>query len=120
MIMKKFYIPILAVVFLLGSFLSQAQITYNSISNGNPSNFTLDDARFWVGAQPPNPCTDCIINICSNVTMVQNGASSDPTHNCAFCTFLNDVVINTALMTNSTLNLYGNTTLTINTYRTAF
>ena len=47
--------------------------------------------------------------------MVQNGFSSDPAHNCPFCTYLNDVVIN-----NSTINVYGATTLTINTYMQLF
>jgi hypothetical protein len=113
--MKKFYISIFTVFFLIASFSSQGQITYTSILT-NPSNFTLDDIRFWQGGiQPPNPCTNCIIQIFANVTMVQNGFSSDPAHNCGGCTYLNDVVINT-----STLNVYGSTTLTINTYLELF
>jgi hypothetical protein len=113
--MKKFYIQILAVAFLFISFSSQGQITYTSILT-NPFNYTLDDIRFWQGGiQPPNPCTNCIIQIFSNVTMVQNGFSTDPAHNCPLCTYLNDVVIN-----NSTLNVYGSTTLTINTYLQLF
>ena len=67
--MKKFYVPIFAAVFLLISFSSQGQV-YNSISS-NPSGYTLDDPRFWVGAPPPNPCTNCTIKIYSDVTMVQ-------------------------------------------------
>ncbi len=75
--MKKFYIPIFTAIFLFVSFSSQGQITYNSITS-NPFNYTLDDARYWIGIQPPNPCNNCIININSNVSMVQNGFSSDP------------------------------------------
>jgi hypothetical protein len=113
--MKKFYTPIFTVFFLIASFSSHGQITYTSILT-NPSNFTLDDIRFWQGGiQPPNPCTNCIIQIFANVTMVQNGFSSDPTHNCGGCIFLNDVKINT-----STLNVYGSTTLSINTYLELF
>jgi hypothetical protein len=112
--MKKFYIPVFTAVFLLISFFSQAQVTYTSIAT-NPGNFTLDDARFWVGAQPPNPCNNCIIKILSDVTMVQNGFSSDVTHNCGGCTFLNDVVLN-----GSSINLYGATTFSINTYLELF
>lgn len=118
--MKKFYILIFAGVFILSSFFSQGQTTYNSITS-NPSNYTLDDIRFWQGGlQPPNPCTNCIINIYSNVTMVQNGFSSVPSFNTCVtnpipCAFLNDVQI-----FNSTLNVYGNTTLTINTYLELF
>jgi hypothetical protein len=67
--MKKFYIPIFAVVFILTSILSQGQV-YNSIPS-NPSGFTLDDPRFWIGAPPPNSCLGCTIKINSNVTMVQ-------------------------------------------------
>jgi Secretion system C-terminal sorting domain len=113
--MKKFYTPIFTMFFLIASFSSQGQITYTSILT-NPSNFTLDDIRFWQGGiQPPNPCSNCIIQIFANVTMVQNGFSTDPAHNCGGCTYLNDVVINT-----STLNVYGSTTLTINTYLELF
>ncbi len=118
--MKKFYIQIFAVVFLFASFSSQGQTTYNSITS-NPFNYTLDDIRFWqAGLQPPNPCTNCIINIYSNVSMVQNGFSSVTAFNTCVtnpipCAFLNDVQI-----TNSTVNLFGNTTLTINTYLQLF
>jgi hypothetical protein len=112
--MKKFYIPIFAAVFLLSSFYSQGQ-TYNSITS-NPFNYTLDDIRYWQGGiQPPNPCNGCIININSDVSMVQNGASSDPTHNCGGCTYLNDVVIN-----GISINIYGTTSLSINTYLQLF
>ena len=108
--MKKIYISIFTAGLLLCSFLSQGQ-TFTSITS-NPSNFTLDDGNFWVGGvAPPNPCNNCTIKIYADVKMVQNGFSSVPAYNCAFCTFLNDVVIN-----NSTITLYGNTTLTINTY----
>jgi hypothetical protein len=116
--MKKFYIPILALLFVLNTFVTQAQppVTYNSITDGNPSGFTLDDGNFWQGGvAPPNPCTNCIINIYSTVSMVQNGQSSVPTYNCGGCTFLNDVVLN-----GSTVNLYGNTNLNINTYLQLF
>ena len=113
--MKKFYIPILAAFFILTSLVTQAQV-FNSIKDGNPSNFTLDDGNFWQGGfAPPNPCPNCTINIYSNVSMVQNGQSSVPGYNCMGCTFLNDVVLN-----NSTVNLFGNTTLTINSYLQLF
>jgi hypothetical protein len=76
----------------------------------------LDDGNFWVGGiAHPNPCNLCTIKIYADVKMVQNGFSSVPAYNCAFCTFLNDVVI-----TNSTITLYGNTTLAINTYLQLF
>jgi hypothetical protein len=114
--MKKFYIPILALLFIFNAFAAQAQVTYNSITDGNPSGFTLDDANFWQGGiAPPNPCNLCTINIFSTVSMVQNGQSSVPGYNCGGCTFLNDVVI-----TNSTVNLFGNTNLNINTYLQLF
>src|ERR1017187_4453809 len=113
--MKKFYIQIFAAIFLLVSFSSQGQITYNSITS-NPSNYTLDDVRYWIaGLQPPNPCNNCIININSNVSMVQNGASSDPANNCGGCVFLNDVVVN-----GTSINIYGTTTLSVNTYLQLF
>jgi hypothetical protein len=115
--MKKFYISIFTAIFLLMGILSQAQ-TFVSISAnvGVGSPYTLDDARFWVGGiPPPNPCNACTIKIFADVTMVQNGFSSDPADNCVGCTFLNDVVLN-----GSTINLYGNTTLTVNTYLELF
>jgi hypothetical protein len=113
--MKKFYIPIFAAVFLLSSFLSQGQTTYNSITS-NPLGYTLDDFHFWQGGvPPPNPCNDCTINIFANVTMVpENGglaANGGVQTTAADGAFLNDVVVS-----NSTINIYGATTLTINTY----
>ena len=73
--MKKFYIPILAAAFFLVSYSSQAQV-YNSISS-NPSNFTFDDPRFWIGGvPPPNPCNGCTITVNANVTMAHLGNSS--------------------------------------------
>jgi hypothetical protein len=115
MIMKKFYIQIFAVVFLFASLSSQGQTTYNSITS-NPFHYTLDDIRYWQGGlQPPNPCNNCIININSDVSMVQNGASSDPTHNCGGCTYLNDVVVN-----GISINIYGTTSLSVNTYLQLF
>ncbi len=66
--MKKFYAQIFIAVFLLTGFYSQAQL-YTSISP-NPSNFTFDDPRFWVGeVRPPNPCTGCVINVNSTTTL---------------------------------------------------
>jgi hypothetical protein len=48
--------------------------------------------------------------------MVQNGSSSVMTSNtCAPCSFLNNIVLN-----NSTINLYGATTFTVNTYLQLF
>jgi hypothetical protein len=66
--MKKFYAQILIAVFLLTGFYSQAQL-YTSIST-NPSNYTFDDPRYWVGElRPPNPCTGCVINVNSTTWM---------------------------------------------------
>src|ERR1700704_5812265 len=68
MIMKKFYSQIFIAAFLLTGFYSQAQV-YNSISP-NPSGYTFNDTRFWVGSvRPPNPCTGCTISINSTTTM---------------------------------------------------
>jgi hypothetical protein len=112
--MKKFYIPIFTAVFLFTSFLSQGQI-YNSITS-NPLNLTLDDPGYWVGPQPDVTCTGCTLNIFSSVTMAQEGGSSYGPNNCgAPCNFLNDIQLTT-----STINVYGNTTLTINTYLQLF
>jgi Domain of unknown function (DUF4082) len=67
--MKKFYFLVLTVMFALTSFLAKAQ--YNSITDGNPNGYTLDDPRFWQGdTPPPSPCTGCTIKINSSVTMV--------------------------------------------------
>ncbi|HEY2347886.1 MAG TPA: hypothetical protein VGH64_02670, partial [Puia sp.] len=66
--MKKFYAQIFTAAFVLMGFFSKAQL-YTSIST-NPSNFTFDDPRFWVGSvRPPNPCTGCVINVNSTTTM---------------------------------------------------
>src|ERR1700692_3310462 len=66
--MKKFYAQIFIAAFLLAGFCSQAQL-YTSI-NPNPSNFTFDDPRYWVGeVRPPNPCTGCVINVNSTTWM---------------------------------------------------
>jgi hypothetical protein len=115
--MKKFYIPIFTVGFLLTSLLSRAQITYTSIADGNPNGYTLDDPRFWQapGVPPPNPCNNCIIKIYSNVTMVAQGGGTTSQVPGADDPALNDITV-----TNSTINLYGATTLTINTYLELF
>jgi hypothetical protein len=66
--MKKFYAQIFIAAFLLTGLCSQAQL-YTSI-NPNPSNFTFDDPRYWVGeVRPPNPCTGCVINVNSTTWM---------------------------------------------------
>ncbi len=66
--MKKFYAQIFIAAFLLTGFCSKAQL-YTSI-NPNPSNFTFDDPRYWVGeVRPPNPCTGCTINVNSTTTL---------------------------------------------------
>jgi len=79
--MKKFYIPILAAVLVLTSSSTQAQV-FNSITDGNPSNYTLDDGRFWQGGVAPgNPCSGCTINIWSQVIMGHNGMSTFPPNN---------------------------------------
>jgi hypothetical protein len=117
MIMKKFYISIFATVFILSSFLSQGQGTYISILS-NPLNYTMDDGLFWQGGiAPPNPCTSCTIKIYADVSIVQNGASSVAVYNSCVpaCTFLNEQVL-----INSTINVYGNTTLSVNTYLRMF
>jgi hypothetical protein len=112
--MKKFYIPIFAVFFFLISSVAQAQV-YNSITS-NPSAFTLDDGNFWIGGvAPPNGCSGCTINIFSDVAMVQNGNSSVPAYNCGGCVFLNDIQL-----LNSSVNVYGTTSLSINTYLQLF
>jgi hypothetical protein len=72
--MKKFYFSIFASALLMVGISSQAQ-TYNSIF-ANPSNFTFDDPRFWIGGAPPNPCGGCFININSSTTMPPNAAQS--------------------------------------------
>jgi hypothetical protein len=75
MIMKKFYISILAGAFLLISYISQGQV-YSSITS-NPTSLTFDDPAFWQGGiAPPNPCNGCTIQINANVSMVQAGNSS--------------------------------------------
>jgi hypothetical protein len=68
MIMKKFYAYIFSTALLFTGLCSQAQL-YTSIST-NPSNFTFDDPRFWVGSvRPPNPCTGCVINVNATTTL---------------------------------------------------
>ena len=73
--MKKFYNWISAAVLLLAGLNSQGQTFYQSI-NSNPSLFSYDDPRFWIGAVPPNPCTNCFININSSTTIPQNAGQS--------------------------------------------
>src|SRR5450755_844379 len=74
--MKKFYFLVLTVMFAMTSFLAKAQI-YNSIADGNPNNYTLDDPRFWVGGVAPiNPCVGCTIKIFSTVSMVPSGGNT--------------------------------------------
>jgi hypothetical protein len=107
--MKKFYIPIFTMFFLIASFSMQGQI-YNSILT-NPSNFTLDDFHFWQGGvAPPNPCIGCNITVNTSVTVPHQGGSSLPIDNVG--TELNHITLN-----GSTLRLQGaGTVLTINTY----
>jgi Secretion system C-terminal sorting domain len=114
--MKKFYIPIFAAVFLLTSFFSQAQVTYISIAS-NPSGFTLDDTRFWTGVTgpPPNPCNLCTIKIFSDVFMVQQNGGA-PGNGGKATTATDGPFLNHVIITNSTINLYGATTVTVNTY----
>ena len=71
--MKKFYASIFAAALLMVGFSAQAQ--YNSIF-ANPSNFTFEDPRFWIGGAPPNPCNACFINVNSSTTMPPNAAQS--------------------------------------------
>ncbi len=107
--MNKFYIQIFTAIFLLVSFSSQGQ-PYNSILT-NPSNFTLDDFRFWQGGvAPPNPCIGCDITVNTSVTVPHQGGSSLPIDNAG--PELNHITLN-----GSTLRLQGaGTVLTINTY----
>ncbi|HEX3769131.1 MAG TPA: DUF4082 domain-containing protein, partial [Puia sp.] len=75
--MKKFYAQIFIAAFLLTGFCSQAQVLYTSISS-NPGNFTFDDPRFWVGSfRPPNPCTNCVINV-NATTWLPSSSSNVP------------------------------------------
>jgi Domain of unknown function (DUF4082) len=74
--MKKFYNWISAAVLLLTGLTSQGQTFYQSINNN--TTFTYDDPRFWIGAVPPNPCTNCFININSSVIIPHAGQSSAP------------------------------------------
>ncbi len=127
--MKKFYIPIFAAFFLLSSFLSQGQV-FNSITS-NPSNYTLDDPRFWGATlpadiinpafSPPPNCTGCTINIYSNVVVVPfNGAL--PANGGVGTTSLvpgaNDPSLNHITLTNSTIRVFGATTVTVNSWLT--
>ncbi|MDP4131720.1 MAG: T9SS type A sorting domain-containing protein [Bacteroidota bacterium] len=114
--MKKLYLLILTVIFLLSAFASIAQITYSSIANnstvaGGP--FTLDDGRFWaspLNTPPPNPCGNCTIIINSSVTMVpDNGTSTASAAGTA--PSLNHVVL-----TDSRLQINAPAMVTINTY----
>jgi hypothetical protein len=75
--MKKFYAQIFISAFLLTGFCSQAQV-YTSIST-NPSNYTFDDPRFWLGeVRPPNPCTGCLINVNSPTTIPSTNPTPPP------------------------------------------
>ncbi|HZK64157.1 MAG TPA: T9SS type A sorting domain-containing protein [Puia sp.] len=114
--MKKFYLLILTVVFLFSSFFSKAQppVTYASILS-NPSNYTLDDARFWQGSPgvpPPNPCTNCTIVINSDVTVVpDNGTSTSTAYPSPGTPALSDIKLDGCI-----LQVNGGVTLTVNTY----
>jgi hypothetical protein len=124
--MKKFYIPIFTVLFLLISSLSKAQTTYTSISS-NPNHYTLDDPRYWGGAPtditavPPNICNNCILKIYSDVTVVpHNGAlaANGGVGTTSQVPGADDISLDHITLQNSTVNLYGATTLSINTYLT--
>src|SRR5450432_123086 len=79
--MKKFYSSIFTLGFVLISFLSRAQV-FNSIADGNPNGYTLDDPRFWVGGiAPGNPCIGCTIKIYSDVSMVPSGGNTSSVAN---------------------------------------
>jgi hypothetical protein len=109
--MKKFYVLVFTVFFLLTSYFSKAQITYTSILT-NPTNLTLDDPGFWQGVTgpPPNPCNNCTILVYASTLVPQQGQSTWPPDNGG--PFTNHIVLN-----NSLLKLQGaNTTLNINTY----
>ena len=104
---------------MLASLASKAQVTYASITNGNPSNWTLDDGRFWQGGvPPPNPCTNCRIYINSSVTMVTNNGTSSTGQpaGAGGPGTLSDIVLNGGTI----LKVNGAVTLTINTYLELF
>jgi hypothetical protein len=103
--MKKFYISIFTAIFLLTSFITQAQV-FNSITS-NPGNLTFDDPAFWVGGVAPgNPCNNCTIKIYSTVTMPQDGQS----------TATNSPALDHVVINGGTINVYGTTDFSINTY----
>lgn len=110
--MKKFYPFILTMIFLGAGAWAQAQTVYNSIADNSTTNYTLDDGNFWQGGAPPlNPCNNCTINIYTSVTVVPDDGTSSTGAAAGTETSLSDLVIN-----GGTLNIYGETTVTINTY----
>lgn len=107
--MKKFYISIFTVVFLLSFFVSKA-VTYNSILT-NPTNLTLDDPAFWQGGVSPlNPCVNCIINVNTSVTVARQGGSTFPPDNAG--PYINHITLDS-----SVLRINGSATaVSINSY----
>jgi hypothetical protein len=127
--MKKFYIPIFAAIFLLASFISQGQ-TYNSITS-NPNHWTLDDPRFWGATlpadiinpafSPPPNCTNCNINIFSDVVVVPfQGAlaANGGVGTTSLVPGADDPSLNHITLTTSTIKVHGVTSLTINSWLT--
>jgi len=114
--MKKFYFLIFTGVFMLTSFASKAQTVYTSIS-ANPSNWTLDDGRFWLGGvapgggATPGSCNNCAIYINSSVTVVPDNGTST-----AFPIAGSAPSLSHVILLNSTLKINGSVTITINTY----
>ena len=130
MIMKKFYILVFVAVFLLTSFLSQGQV-FNSIAS-NPSHWTLDDPRFWGAtlpadiinpafAPPPNCGCALTIKIYSDVVVVpfQGGlAANGGVGTTSLVPGADDPSLDHITLTNSTVNVYGTSSLTINSWMT--
>ncbi len=85
----------------------------------------MDDPRFWGGAPtdisavPTNTCTNCIIKIFSDVIIVpHDGAlpANGGVGTTSLVPFANDPSLDHITLINSTVNVYGNTTLKINSY----
>ena len=78
--MKKFYLGgAITFIFICIAGFAKAQTTYTTITG---SGFLLSNASSWIGAAPPNPCSNCKIIIqgdaildAANGTVVINGGS---------------------------------------------
>jgi hypothetical protein len=126
MIMKKFYIPIFTALLLAVSFLSQGQVTYNSITS-NPLGYTLDDPRFWGATTPAqfvdpsippqNPCNNCTINIYADVVIVPQSGFLLANGNKGTTSLIGDGFwLNHIIVNGGSIHVYGSTSVTVNTY----